>query len=302
MVTWTDEDLLRLDRQYAEAGVAFHARPMRAALDLLRNEFVLGVGGNPEVQKIESAYQRLIPEVNTTWPGMGIGFATSLDRVRKVVVAVTYGQCAISLDKGLGFSSREDWLRWCRNDREIAAANAFAFADLYDLTYGLDDLKQSNAASNYWYMALSNLEDVANILTSGFSVASVLQPICLTAELAMKGALIYLGDDPKALGRRDIGHRHVVLAERLAGMRSHRDDALIASIVSKLPDYVSSRYEDARLTRLDVVRLALGVQFIAASTVRRVTSRDFAIDLERDQWPGPRKPYFDFELSGDQRA
>ncbi|WP_244137728.1 hypothetical protein [Burkholderia sp. BCC1644] len=298
MIKWTDEDLLRLDRRYAEEGVAFHARPMRAAMDLLGSGAVLDVLGSPDFQEIESAYQRLIPEVNTTWPGMGIGLATSLDRVRKVVVAIAYGQNTFSLEEGLGFSSREEWLSWCRYDSSIAAGSAFALADLFDLTYGLDELYQSNAVTKYWQMALSNLEDVTNILASGFSVASVLQPVCMTAELAIKGALIYLGDDPKTLGRRDIGHRHVVLAERLARMRPHRDDALIASIVSKLPDYVSSRYDGTHLTRLDVVRLALGVQFIAASSVRRVTNRDLALELECDQWPGPRKPFFNFELRG----
>lgn len=292
MIKWTDEDLLRLDRRYAEVGVPFHARPMRAAMDLLGSGTVLDVLGSPDFQEIESAYRRLIPEVNTIWPGMGTGLATSIDRVRKVVVAIVYGQKAVSVDEGLGFSSREEWLIWCRNDRSIAAGTAFALADLFDLTYGLDELQQSNSATKYWQMALSNLEDVTNILASGFSVASVLQPVCMTAELAIKGTLVYLGDDPKTLGRRDIGHRHTVLAERLARMRPHRDDALIASIVSKLPDYVSSRYDGTQLTRLDVVRLALGVQFIAASSVRRITNCDFALELERDQWPGPREPYF----------
>ncbi|MEW9580685.1 hypothetical protein [Paraburkholderia sp. DGU8] len=214
---WCDADLLALDRIYAESGVAFHARPLRAAADLLGSEFVLGVVGNSEAEEIMDAYQRLIPEVSTSWPGMGIGLAASVDRVRKVVVAVALGQPAISLEQGLGFASRSEWQQWCRDDPVIAAGNAFAFADIYDFTYGLNELEGGNAvAIQYWRLALSNLEDVANSLFNGYSVASISQPICMTAELAMKGALIHLGDDPAELAKGRIGHRHSVLAERLA--------------------------------------------------------------------------------------
>ena len=35
MGTWTDDDLLELDAKYAAEGIAFHARPLRAAMDVL---------------------------------------------------------------------------------------------------------------------------------------------------------------------------------------------------------------------------------------------------------------------------
>jgi len=45
------------------------------------------------------------------------------------------------------------------------------------------------------------------------------------------------------------------------------------------------------LKRLQVVRLALGVQFIAASSLRRIASADLALQMETDEWPGPRQPF-----------
>jgi hypothetical protein len=60
-----------------------------------------------------------------------------------------------------------------------------------------------------------------------------------------------------------------------------------------MPAYVGSRYKPAGLTRFDVVRLALGVQFVAASTVRRYSDRDFAAPMETGDWPAPRPPWFD---------
>lgn len=292
MANWTDDDLLRLDSRYAEAGVAFHARPIRAAMDLLGSGFTLG-GDDSEFRAITQAYKRLMPEVDTTWPGKGIGLTASVDRVRKVTVGVVYGRCAITPEKGLGFDNREGWLHWCRNDPEIAADSCFDFADLYDLTYGVDELQQSTSvAIEYWHMALSYLEDIVHILATGSSVTTVLQPICMTAELAMKANLTHLGADPKTLSYRDVGHRHTVLAQRMREASPHRDDERVAAITAELPDYVNSRYKAAGLTRLNVVKLALGVQFIAASSIRRLTRRDMAGDMERSEWPGQRKAFF----------
>jgi hypothetical protein len=60
-----------------------------------------------------------------------------------------------------------------------------------------------------------------------------------------------------------------------------------------MPHYVESRYTPAGLTRLQVIRLALGAQFIAASSVRRFSSRDLAAQMEQGGWPAPRAPLFD---------
>lgn len=293
MDNWSKGDLLRLDSIYAKAGVAFHARPLHAAMNLLGQSFTLG-GDDSRIRSITQAYKKLIPEVDTIWPGKGIGFAASVDRVRKVTVAVVFGSRAITTDKALGFDSSKEWIDWCRNDHKIIANSCFAFADIYDFTYGLDELQQSNSlAIEYWRMALSNLEDIANIFTTGFSVDTVIQPICLTAELAMKANLIHLGVDSKTLSYRDVGHKHTVLAQLMSETSPYRDDEQIATITTKLPDYVDSRYRAAGLTRLDVVNLALGVQFIAASSVRRLTCHDIAGDMERDNWPGPRKTFIE---------
>jgi hypothetical protein len=291
MGNWTDQDLLRLDAEFAQSGVAKHARPIHAAMVILGSGFVIGVLGNPEVDRIQDAYRRLFPDVDTAWPGKGVGLAASVDTLRKVTVAVIFGTCAISVHEGLGFETHEEWVRWCRDDPAIAACSAFAFADLFDLTYGVD-AQTGGPSSDLWRMALSNLEDVANILPGGFSVDSVVQPICLLAELSMKAALVDLGEDPKVLAKRNVGHNHRELARRLAGLCPHRDDILLTGIAAALPDYIDSRYKSAGLTRLTVVKLALGAQFIAASAGRRTGKQDFAARLEQEQWPGPRTAAF----------
>lgn len=294
MTTWTLDTLRALDLKYAKEGVHMHQRPFRAATEILGSAFSMGAGGNPEVQKIMAAYEAMIPEVNSSWPGMGIGLAAVVDQVRKVTVPVVFGQCILEPWSALGFPSKEAWWVWCREDERIAASTAFAFADLLDLTYGLDELKGgSGAHRELWQMATSNLADAANNLPTIFSVDSVLQPICLVAELSMKAALVRGGADPTSFGKKGgEGHDLKKLGARLAAETPHRDDPLISQIVARMPPYVGSRYKPAGLARLDVVRLATGVQCIAASTVRRFSHRDFAGDSETGGRPAPRPQMF----------
>ena len=291
MKTWTDQDLQRLDVEFAKADVAFHARPLHAAMAILGTQFVLGAG-NTKVQEIADDYRRLFPEADSTWPGVGIGLAASVDSVRKIVVPVVFGNGGgpISLAKALNFPSHNEFASWCRGDPNIAIRCAFAMADAYDFAYGVDDLGDAAPGSELRKLALSNLEDVANIMTSTFSVDSVVQPICLTAELAMKACLVNKGFDADKLKFKPFGHDLVVIAAKMAELSPHRDDAIVKDVIDHLPGYVESRYKSAGLSRLEAVNLALGAQFIAASSVRRLSARDLASDVE--QTNGPRPDFF----------
>ena len=103
MTKWTLDTLRALDLKYAKEGVHMHQRPFRAATEILGSAFSIGVGGNPEVQKIMNAYRAMMPEVDDSWPGVGIGLAAVVDRVRKVTVPVVFGQQTLEPWSVLGF-------------------------------------------------------------------------------------------------------------------------------------------------------------------------------------------------------
>ena len=291
-MSWTIEDLRRLDLQYAQQGVPMHARPFRAATDLLGRNFSMGPGGNPRVREITAAYEAEFPETRASWLGMGVGLAASVDQVRRAVMPVAFGTVPLEPWQALGFSNKAEWWHWCREDRDIAAETCFAFADLLDFSYGVDELQGTRQnAQTLWRMAASNLADAASTLPTAFSVDAVLQPICMVAELSLKAALVFNGADTDAI-RREFGHNLAGLAERLSREPPHRDDPLLQSAIATFPRYVASRYAPAGLTRLHVVRLALAAQFVAASTVRRLTDRDVAAQFEAAEWPGQRRPFF----------
>jgi len=280
---WNNATLQALDLEFAEAGIPPHARPLRAAQEILGLNFSFR---SPEVKAITEAYAALFPHVTNTWPGTGVGLAASGDDARRVVLGVIFGTVSISPWQGLGFKTAEDWWAWCRQDHQIGASTSLAFADIWDFHSGLSAMASIPIeAMELWEAAASNLADIGTSLPSSTGVSSLVQPVHLVAELSLKAALRYMGINP---GRT---HDLTGLALKLAQAQPHRDDALIASSVKHFPDYVGSRYKMPDLSRLDVVRRALAAQFIAASSARRFSSVDLALVLERDQWPSSRQPF-----------
>lgn len=291
MATWTDADLYRLDLNLAQKGVAQHARAHHVAIEVLGPEYVIGVGGNTKVDQIMADYARLFPDAEKSWPGMGIGIVASVDQVRKVTVPVVFGSCNVSVYGGLGFDSHQEFVRWCRVDQAIALKAAFSFADIFDLTYGRDEVNSpSNEAIEAWTLAMSHLEVTTNGLIGGFDLAALTQSICMTAELSIKAALIHLGVENKGL--KKLGHENIASARLLASMKPQRDDTLIEHLLTKFPPYVGSRYTRAKLTKLEMVDLALASQFIASSTLRRFTGRDIAAMIEDEEGPDARRLLF----------
>ncbi|ESS56854.1 HEPN domain-containing protein [Kosakonia cowanii] len=288
---WTLDDLRRLDKKYAEEGIHIHKRPLNAAIDLLGTNFSLGLFSNPEVQRIVDAYTAMIPEVETSWPGAGIGLIASMDQVRKTTFPVLFGENKLQVWQIAGFLSNEEWWEWCRKERTIAAEVSFAIADIHDFTMGLNEIEDcASEALTLWQMSRSNLEDIANTLPNSFSHDSVIQPICMVAELSLKAALVWNGVDLNTMKGKN-GHNLEYLAQKVMDIKPHRDDRQIKAVIDNIPPYVASRYKPAGLKRLHVVRLALGVQFIAASSLRRITTSDLAIQMESGGFPGPRQAF-----------
>lgn len=288
MVTFTDEDIFRLDERYAAEGIPFHARPLHAATEILGERFVMGTLRNPMAEKIQRAYAQLIPQVDFTWPGMGTGLAASVDQVKKVVIGIAFGEVSISISGGLGFATHEEWLKWCRGNSNTAARSAFSFADMHDLVYGINQYHELEGAKAFWGLASGQLEMVAeNLSQSGAVNSAVLQPICLAAELAMKGTLLHLGVSENELRYKPYGHNLLNIAQAMTEKCRHRDDPLVLSALNRFPDYVGDRYRETTLSRIQIIELALDAQFVAASSVRRISGDDFASQLEGN-WPGPR--------------
>ncbi|HEY4146599.1 hypothetical protein [Pinirhizobacter sp.] len=109
----------------------------------------------------------------------------------------------------------------------------------------------------------------------------------MTVELALKGALVALGAAANEF-KGPQGHDLKRLSHRLARESRYTEDNLLFNFIGTLPPYVESRYIPSGFTRLYVVRLALGAQFSAATSVRRFLPSSLASEMAADSWPGPR--------------
>lgn len=98
------------------------------------------------------------------------------------------------------------------------------------------------------------------------------------------------------VGRCYMGDRHFEMTQECHHQewRNINGDlcAGLAGALKRFPEkYPDHRYKAFGLTRLDTCRLALAAQFVAASSVRRLSSVDLAHEMESDSWPGPRAPF-----------
>lgn len=287
--------LFELDERFARAGMPLHQRPLAAAAELLGLKGLDVLVRDPRVAPICRAYEQLMPGAEESWPGMAVGLVAALDRVRPVSLAVGYGMPNVALWQLAGFASEADWALWCRLDHTVAAQGELALADLFDFAYGMDDLHRlggTGDAWSLWQMAAAFLEDVARILPRAFNVDAVLQPICLTAEMALKAALVMLGMTTEVLQQRRYGHHLKALVTELVARRPHRDDDLLKVCIGRFPDLVNARYSPRGLARLQVVELAQAAQFIAATSVRRHAERDLAAEVLSAQGQAVRAPWF----------
>lgn len=290
----TEDDIYKIDEKLALQGVPFHARPFHAARLILGDDFFIPTQQNPRYKEIINIYSELIPEVNFTWPGMGTGIISSIDRIKKVTISISFGTPHISVHEGLGFSRESEWFKWCREDHKIIAKSIFAFSDMYDLVYGINDLSSvENNSLSLWGLATEHLQLVAeSIYMSGSINSSVIQSICLIAELSIKGTLLYLNVPEKDLRNPKLySHNLNNLANKMCSEKTYKDDQLLLNLISKFPNFVQERYQKTTLTRLEIISLALNAQFIAASAVRRISNRDI-FTQNKGFMIGARSDYF----------
>ncbi|MFD1261542.1 HEPN domain-containing protein [Entomomonas asaccharolytica] len=269
------ETVWNLDKKYAKEDIPFYRRPYCAVQDILGVRAI--TPETDEAKLIKEAYKKLIPEVSTNWSGYGVGIIASMDQVRKFILPIVFGQVNISIYKGIGFTDEHTWWIWCRFNKETAENSKQSFINIYDFAYGVNALSdKQNEAHTFWEQATSNLEVIADSLVNTYRTNSILQPICMAAELAMKGTLSYLGLSKDEL-KHKYGHSHKKLAKAMIKKKPHSDDKKLLAIINRLPDYIETRYDDSNMSRLEIVNLALDIQFIVASALRRISG----IEIEK---------------------
>ncbi|RLQ85280.1 hypothetical protein [Notoacmeibacter ruber] len=281
------EFVRRLDDQLIAQGLILHQRPFHVAMAWMKAEGIVGdMFGKATWDPLMAIYHALYPAGDFSMPAMLKGGVALRDQMYPVRVAVASGTVAVNPVDCIEMP-REELELIFKHYPEQGWRAFYGVADLWDFAYGVSDLAHGiGDAPPLLANARSSLAATARILSGDIDIDAAVQTICLTAELALKGALAAQGwTEPQY---RKLSHHLDKLAEALIGAVSTAHDDRLRGAVAHFPNYVGTRYGSHGMTRTELMEFAMRAQFVAAEALRRVSGRDLASKLETDPGTSPR--------------
>lgn len=289
MPTITAEFVIDRDRELIRQDLKLHQRPFHVAIAWMKDQKIAGQIFDDNIWgPLMGIYRELYPSGDFSMPALFEGGVAMRDRMYRAIVNVGFGQFSINPFDCIEIPRQELELIF-RVEPEHVWRAFYGVCDLFDFAYGVEDIQhQSAGAYELLSNARSSIAASARILQGDLDIDAAVQSACLSAELAMKGALSVAGWD-EARYRR-LSHRLADAAEALIAERPRTSDGLLRAACASFPDYVGTRYRSHGMTRYELMSLAMRAQFVAADAVRRVTQRDLSAQFEADPSTPPRQP------------
>jgi len=275
-----DESFVRqIDDKLMAQDVKLHARPFHVAVEWMQEKKLSGDIFDKRIfAPLMATYKRLYPSGDFSIPSLLVGGVALRDVMYPVRVNVGYGR--VSIEPLQCIEIRQEELELIFRHYPDQGWRAFySVCDLWDFGYGVDDLLRiGSPAYDLLNNARSSIVATQRILSAAIDLDAAVQTACLTAELAMKAALIHLGRTEQQVRSRS--HHLTKLADDLIATKPALSDDRLRIACTKFPNYVESRYSSHGLTRLELMALAMRAQFVAAEAIRRISSRNLAGDME----------------------
>ncbi|ASV34909.1 hypothetical protein ACW9I8_06150 [Pseudomonas reactans] len=288
MTKTIDKEFVRQrDDELITQGLKLHQRPFHVVVAWMKANSISGdVFDKAMWDPLMAIYHTLYPAGDFSMPAMLKGSVALRDQMYPVLIAIGYGSVSVDLLDCIEIP--HDELEFIFQQYPEQGWRAFyGVADLWDFAYGVSDLEHGTGdAPQLLANARSSLAATARILAGDIDIDAAVQTICLTAELALKGALAARGWTEAQY--RKLSHHLVKLADALIGEVSTAHDDRLRGAIAHFPDYVGTRYASHGMTRIELMVLAMRAQFVAAETLRRVSDRDLASKLEADPNNLPR--------------
>lgn len=229
-------------------------------------------------EPLMESYRRLYPSGDFSIPAMLSGGVAIRDQMYPVRVPLGYGTFSIDPLKLIDIPQSELDLTF-RHFPDQGWRAFYGACDALDFAYGVDDLlRGSTPKPDLFVNARSNVSATTRILQGDVDIDAAVQSSCLSAELALKGALAHLGLNDQAL--RNLSHSLPNLAAKLVELAPSPTDARLLASVQKFPNYVGARYAAHGLTRIQLMELAMRAQYVAADAIRRVSERRMGLEME----------------------
>ncbi|GBQ40282.1 hypothetical protein GOB83_11920 [Acetobacter fabarum] len=283
-----DKEFVRnCDDELVAKGLKLHQRPLHVAIEWMKAQNLsCNVFDDAIWKPLMDIYRDLYPSGNFSMPVMFEGGVALRDQMYRVEIPLGFGQFSVNPIDCIKMSCNELKLIF-QHYPEQGWRAFYGVADLWDFIYGADDLSHVGGdAHQLLTNARSSLAATARILSGDVDIDAAVQTICLTVELAFKGALAVCGwSEPRY---RKLSHHLHKLADALIGEVSTMRDDRLRGAVAKFPDYVGTRYSSHGMTRSELMVLAMRAQFVAGEALRRVSSRNLAPQIEADPQTPPR--------------
>lgn len=279
--------ILATDAELLAQDLKLHQRPFHVVMRWMK---VNGHSGDVFDKRIwgplMETYRRLYPSGDFSIPPMLSGGVAIRDQMYSVRVPLGYGTVSIEPLKLIEIPQAELELAF-RHFPDQGWRAFYGACDALDFAYGVDDLiREGTPKPDLFVNARSNVSATTRILQGDVDIDAAVQSSCLSAELALKGALAHLGLNDQAL--KALSHSLPNLAAKLVELAPGPKDARLIAAVQQFPNYVGARYAAHGLTRIQLMELAMRAQFVAADAVRRITERRMGIEMESRNDTPPR--------------
>lgn len=277
------DDIRKIDDELISENVLIHARPLQATLRWMSLNNIQGdVSGFTKV--IRDIYKILYPNQNFSFPILLVGGIAFRDQIYVTKIPLVCGKISINLFEWVDIKNSELALmqKFYLNQYKQAM---YCICDLYDIAFGIDDLLKETKSKDlsYWLkMILSSIMSSAFTLSEKINLDNAIQSALLSIELAIKSCLLYLGCEYTEI--KSLSHCKNKTINKLIEYNLIQSNDYFYKLYSSLPEYVNSRYSEQNLTKLDLVKLVIKIQFLVAEMIRKITTRNLAksINLEND--------------------
>lgn len=275
--------VIEVDGELIQEGVEPFRRPLTAYMKIAQH---LQPGSNSILQSdplfnaVNHMYSKLYRPLDLHMPPMHVGAFMFRDIFFPLRIPIIFGSPAINPVDFL-IDVPEIQKRWLFTDQQFDLAFFDQVIDLMDFVYGLDDVEKlgqlPDKTMEYWYLAKQQLEAAAATVLGSFNKYTVIQNCCISTELLLKGALLANGVDECTLRR--YGHHLEKLVNKTGKLLPNVDSSTLLFAVRQLPNYVESRYEAMKVSRLDLGKFLMNTQFVSGEILRQFSERDFRSDF-----------------------
>lgn len=283
--------VINVDDELIQEGVVPFQRPMAAHMKIrqrlkMSNLSIFYIFDDPLFIAIKNVYDDLYRQTDLEMPLMHTGAFMFRDVFFMLRIPIVFGRPMVDV-VGLLIDATDRQKQWLFSNQESGLTYFDQVIDLMDFSYGLDDIEKREQLPaktlEWWFMAKQQLEAAAATALGSFDKYAVIQNCCISTELLLKGALMATvkGITEKILSdnKQGYGHNLENLVTKLAQELPDIDEETMHFVVKQFPNYVKSRYEAQKFSRIELGRFLMNAQFIGGEIMRQFSARNFRANL-----------------------